>query len=129
MSVIHKLEMFHMAVSDVAKSKEFYADILGCKVLEDKEYGGQRWVSLELPGGGTSINMTNVHENMVPGTYKLYFSVQDIEAAREELASKNVKPTKEGDDWGRWENSDGKGQKYFTLADPDGNQLLIIPAK
>ncbi len=129
MSVINTLEMFHMAVKDVAKSKAFYADALGCTVLNDKAYGDQHWVSLQLPGGGASINITNVPENMQPGTYKLYFSTSDVEAAQKELAAKGIKPTKEGDDWGRWESADGKGQKFFEVADPDGNQLLIIPVK
>ena len=39
---------------------------------------GQRWVSMDLPGGGTSINLTTFHENMKPGTMKLYLSTPDI---------------------------------------------------
>ena len=128
MKIIDKLEMFHLAVTDMDKIKDFYANTLGFTVTKDQAYGDKRWVSMEFPGGGTSINFTTVHENMKPGTYKLYFSSPDVEAASKELASKGVTPVKEGDDWGKWENSDGKGSKWIEITDPDGNHLLIIPA-
>jgi uncharacterized glyoxalase superfamily protein PhnB len=50
---------------------------------------------MDLPGGGTSINLTNVFENMKPGSMKLYLSTPDIEAAYKELKAKGVKPTAE----------------------------------
>ncbi len=128
MKIIDKLKMFHLAVNDMNKIKEFYGDTLGFTITNDKAYGDKHWVSMEFPGGGTSINFTTVHENMKPGTYKLYLSSPDVEAAYKELVSKGVKPAKElADDWGKWENPDGKGEKWFELTDPDGNHLLIIP--
>lgn len=128
MQVIDKLVMFHLAVSDMDKTKAFYEEKLGCKVTNDQAYGEQRWVSMELPGGGVSMNLTTVHENMKPGTYKLYLSSPDVAAAYEALVSKGVKPAKElADDWGKWEGN-GEGGKWFALNDPDGNQLVIIPA-
>jgi catechol 2,3-dioxygenase-like lactoylglutathione lyase family enzyme len=129
MQVIDKLVMFHMAVNDMDKVKEFYEDKLGFKVTNDKAYGDKRWVSMEFPGGGASINLTTVHENMKPGTYKLYLSSPDVEAAYEELVSKGVKPAKEiADDWGKWNGSEDQGGKWFEVTDPDGNHLLIISA-
>ncbi|SRR5258708_517918 len=128
MKITDKLVMLHLAVNDMAKTKEFYAGKLGFKVTKDKEYGGKHWVSMALPGGGTSINFTTEHENMKPGTYKLYFSSPDVKAAYEELTSQGVKPVKElADDWGKWEK-DSKGGSWFEVNDPDGNQVLIIPA-
>ena len=82
---------------------------------------GSRWISMEFPGGGTSINLTNVYENMQPGTMKLYFSTPDIEAAYKELKSKGVKPTHEITRAG-WGTS-------FDFRDPDGNQWLVVQAK
>ena len=40
---------------------------------------------MALPGGGTSINLTTEHENMKPGTLKLYLSTPEIEAAYNQL--------------------------------------------
>ena len=85
---VEKILMFHMAVTDMAKAKEFYADKLGFKVTKDSGQGDQHWVSLEAPGGGPSLNLTTMHENMKPGTMKLYLSTPDIEAAYQELKAK-----------------------------------------
>src|SRR5258708_19515937 len=88
-----KILMFHMAVTDMAKAKEFYAEKLGFKVTQDYEQGDQHWVSLDAPGGGASLNLTTMHENMKPGTMKLYLSTPDIEAEYQELKAKHVDPT------------------------------------
>jgi uncharacterized glyoxalase superfamily protein PhnB len=132
MNTIDKLMMFHMAVKDMDKLKEYYTEKLGFKVTSDFAYdqaqatkagvpAGSRWISMEFPGGGTSINLTNVYENMQPGTMKLYLSTPDIEAAYKELKSKGVKPTHEITRAG-WGTS-------FDFRDPDGNQWLVVQAK
>jgi len=115
---VEKILMFTMAVTDMAKAKEFYADKLGFKVTKDYGQGDQHWVSLDAPGGGASLNLTTVHENMKPGTMKLYLSTPDIEAAYKELKAKGVEPTSEitDDGWGKW----------FGMSDPDGNKWLIV---
>src|ERR671937_530171 len=92
---VEKIVMFHMAVTDMAKAKKFYAEKLGFKVTRDSGPGDQQWVSLDAPGGGASLNLTTVHENMKPGTMKLYLSTPDIEAARQELKAKGVEPISE----------------------------------
>ncbi len=121
MKTIDKLMMFHMAVNDMDKIKGFYTDMLGFKAVDDKEYGGKRWVSMVLPGGGASINLTTEHENMKPGTMKLYLSTPDVEAAYKELKAKGVKPTHEvtDDQWGTW----------FDFNDPEDNHWLVVQSK
>lgn len=118
MNAIDKLVMFTMAVTDVERIKGFYTEVLGFKVTVDKEYGGQRWVSLELPGGGTSINISNVHENMKPGTMKLYLSTPDIEAACAHLKARGVHLAHPvtNDQWSKW----------FDFIDPEGNHWLVL---
>lgn len=124
MKTIDKLTMFHMAVTDMDKAKEFYADKLGFKITKDsKDFrpGKDRWVSIVPPGGGVTINLANVFENLKPGTMKLYFSTPDVEKAYEELKAKGVKPTSEIlDGWGEG--------KLFSVSDPDGNSLWIVQA-
>src|SRR5690242_5567314 len=90
-----KIMMFHMAVTDMAKAKAFYADTLGFQVTRDFGQGDQHWVSLDAPGGGASLNLTTALENMQPGTMKLYLSTPDIEAAYQELTAKGARPTSE----------------------------------
>ena len=120
---VEKIMMFHMAVTDMAKAKRFYADTLGFKVTKDYGQGDQHWVSLDAPGGGASLNLTTMHENMKPGTMKLYLSTPDIEAAYQELKAKGVEPdTDIKDDL----YGPGSKVKWFGMRDPDGNQWLIV---
>lgn len=129
MTTIDKLLMLHMAVKDLDAVKDFYAEKLGFRVTSDYTYekaqagvaAGSRWISMELPGGGTSINLTNVFENMQPGAMKLYLSTPDIEAAYKDLTAKGVKPTAEITRAG-WGTS-------FSFNDPDGNQWLVVESK
>ena len=75
---------------------------------------------MQLPDG-TSITLTNVYENMQPGTLKLYLSSSDIQAAFTELTTKGVKPTADitHAGWGT----------FFSFNDPDGNQWLVVESK
>ena len=119
MKTIEKFVAFHMVVTDMVKAKEFYVDKLGFNVTKDYREDDHRWwVSLELPEGGPSLNLTTLPENMKPGTMKFYASTLDIEATYKELKAKGIKLTSEikDDSWGRW----------FGLNDPDGNHWNIV---
>jgi catechol 2,3-dioxygenase-like lactoylglutathione lyase family enzyme len=125
MQAMDKLIMLSLAVSDMAKAKEFYADKLGLTVVSDYgEDGRDRWVSLALPEGGISITLTTFHENMKPGTAKLYFGTSDIEAARGQLAGRGVEVDEIKDDL----FGPGSGVKWFNLDDPDGSQVFLVQA-
>jgi len=132
MNTIDKLLMLSMAVNKIEEVKQFYTEKLGFKVTSDFAYNqeqaakaglpaGSRWISMQLPGAGTSINLSNVYENMKPGSMKLYLSSPDIEAAYKELTSMGVTPTAEVTraGWGT----------FFSFNDPDGNQWLVVEAK
>jgi predicted enzyme related to lactoylglutathione lyase len=132
MKTIDKLTMLHMAVKDMDTLKDFYAEKLGFKVTNDFAYdeaqaaqaglpAGSRWISMELPGGGASINLTNVYENMKPGGMKLYLSTPDIEAACKELKAKGVRLAHEITHAG-WATS-------FDFVDPDGNQWVVVQSQ
>lgn len=120
MKVINTLMMFSMAVSDMPRAKEFYSDKLGLNVVGDDK----QWVSLTLPEGGVTIILTTYHENMKPGTMKVYFTTSDITAAHKELSDKGVNVDKVKDDL----YGPGSGVKWFELEDPDGNQVLLVQA-
>ena len=70
-----------------------------------------------LPGGGPSINLTTFHENLKPGTMKMYLSTPNIEAAYKELKLNGIKPKSKiiKQSWGT----------SFSFADPDGNVWLL----
>jgi catechol 2,3-dioxygenase-like lactoylglutathione lyase family enzyme len=124
-STIDKLTMFSMAVSDMPKAKAFYAETLGLKVVSDNRRDDHNWwVSVSLPAGGSIVLTTN-HENMKPGTMKLYFATSDVAAAHQELRGKGVKLSEVKDDL----FGPGSGVKWIHLQDPDSNQILLVQAE
>ena len=125
MQAIDNFMMFSMAVNDMPIAKEFYSDKLGLNVVTDyRQDENNRWVTLEFPDGGASITLTTFHENMNPGTMKLYFATSDVADAHKELAGKGVKVNDLKDDL----YGPGSGVKWFDLEDPDGNQVLLVQA-
>jgi catechol 2,3-dioxygenase-like lactoylglutathione lyase family enzyme len=117
--------MFSMAVNDMPKAKAFYVDQLGLKVATDLRQDDKNWwVSLMLPGGGASITLTTAHENMHPGTMKMCLATPDVAAAHQELSAKGAKASDVYDDL----FGPGSGVKWFSLADPDGNQVFVVQA-
>ena len=126
MQTVNKLSMVSVVVSDMKKSKEFYADKLGLAVATDYRRNDDNWwVTLTLPGGGTSITLarssTTSNEPPKPGTLGFYLSTSDIAAAHKELNEKGVKPGEVRDDL----YGPGSGVKFFQLTDPDGNQVTF----
>jgi catechol 2,3-dioxygenase-like lactoylglutathione lyase family enzyme len=122
MQIADKIIMFSMAVSNMPKSKAFYSDILGFKVAKDYRIDDDNWwVSITLPDGETSFTLTTNQENMKPGTIKVYFASSDVLAANKELVSKGAKVNDIKDDL----FGPGSGVKWFSLEDPDGNQVFL----
>jgi hypothetical protein len=71
---------------------------------------------------GACITLTTAHENIKPGTIKLYFATSDVAAAHQELSAKGAKVNEVKDDlFGR-----GSGVKWLNLQDPDGNPVLLV---
>jgi len=125
MRVVNRLMMISMAVTDMRKVKEFYGDKLGLKVTMDyRKDDDNWWVSLSLPEGGASITLTTAHENMKPGTMKLYFATSDVGEVHKALTGKGVKVNDVKDDL----FGPGSGVKWFNLEDPDGNQVFLVQA-
>ena len=120
---IDNLMMFSIAVTDMPKAKAFYSDKLGLKVISDNRRDDHNWwVALALPEGGTSVILTTAHENMKPGTMKLYFATSDVAGTHQELSVKGAKVNEVKNDlFGPW-----SGVKWFSLEDPDGNQVLLV---
>lgn len=117
--------MFQMAVSDMPKAKEFYADKLGLNVIKDyRQDDNNWWVSLTAPTGGMTITLTTHHGHMKPGALTLYFVTSDVVAAHKELSSKGVKVNDVKDDL----YGPGSGVKWFNFEDPDGTLIHIAQA-
>lgn len=128
MSVVDKVNMFSITVSNMKKSKAFYVDTLGLKVTKDyREDDDNWWVTMEFPGGGATMTLGKAakygaDEPLKPGMVGLYFETSDIEAAHDELSKKGVKVGDVQDDL----FGPGSGVKFFNIEDPDGNSINIL---
>jgi predicted enzyme related to lactoylglutathione lyase len=116
-----KLELVPIPVTDVDRSKAFYADKVGFVVDVDvRPVEGVRVVQLTPPGSACSIGLGSglAAFEGTPGSVRaLHLVVADIEAARAELLERGV-------DVGAVEDVGG-GIRYAGFADPDGNTLTL----
>lgn len=114
----YKIELIILPVSDVDRSKEFYADKVGFVVDHDQRVSDQlRFVQLTPPGSACSIAFGEGLVDTPPGSvHGLQIVVADADAAHEELSARGVAVSAVEDlAWGRF--------VYFS--DPDGNAWAI----
>lgn len=123
MHVATKFIMFSMAVNDMEKAKDFYADKLGLEVTTDYRQDDQNWwVTLTFPEGGASLTLSTFHAQQKPGTMNVYFATADIEAAHKALVDKGVAAGDVQNDL----YGPGSGVKFIDLKDPEGNKVLLV---
>ena len=83
--IVNKFIMVSIAVSDMKKAKEFYAEKLGLEVVTDYRRNDDNWwVTLIHPGSGASLTLarsSTVKKTTEPGTLSFYFSTSDVVAA------------------------------------------------
>ena len=109
-----KLELVIVPVSDVDRAKAFYTEQAGFNSDHDHVVSDDlRFVQLTPPGSACSISIGKGVTEAAPGSIAgLQLVVQDIEAARDELAGRGVEVSEIQDfPWGSF--------VFFT--DPDGN--------
>ena len=114
----YKIELIILPVSDVDRSKEFYADKVGFVVDHDQRVSDQlRFVQLTPPGSACSIAFGEGLVDTPPGSvHGLQVVVADADAAHEELSARGVAVSAVEDlAWGRF--------VYFS--DPDGNAWAL----
>ena len=119
-----RLELIAVPVSDVDRAKAFYTEKAGFHADHDHRVSDEiRFVQLTPPGSAASIAFGKGVVDTEPGSVKgLQLVVDDIEAARAELAERGVEVSEIQDfDWGR----------FVFFNDPDGNGWAVqqIPAR
>jgi catechol 2,3-dioxygenase-like lactoylglutathione lyase family enzyme len=135
-SVDFKLELVVIPVSDVDRAKAFYIDKAGFTLDVDHRAGEAfRVVQLTPPGSACSITIGTGVTQVAPGTYQgLHLVVDDIEAARAELAERGVEVSEpfhfgaEGQTPGLHPERADYGT-YLSFSDPDGNGWLVQEVK
>ena len=113
-----RIELLFVPVSDVDRSKAFYADQVGFHVDYDQTVSPElRFVQLTPPGSACSIAIGTGLIDTQPGSLKgVQVVVDDADAARAHLQEHGVEATPVQDlDWGR----------FTTFKDPDGNEWTL----
>jgi catechol 2,3-dioxygenase-like lactoylglutathione lyase family enzyme len=136
-----KLEVVIIPVSDVDRSKEFYAN-LGWRLDADFHFdNGFRVVQFTPPGSACSVQFGAKLTTAEPGSVRdFYLIVSDISAARNEIASRGVDvsevfhPATPGAQF-QPDGSDSRlpgtdpghisYRSFATFSDPDGNRWLM----
>jgi catechol 2,3-dioxygenase-like lactoylglutathione lyase family enzyme len=133
-----KIEVVTIPVSDIDRSRDFYAEKVGFEVDIDHRISDDlRLVQLTPPGSACSIHLGKGTVDMEPGSIDgVFLVVPDVRAARAELVERGVDT---GDiqvfDEGSYrtgregENLDLVGCVFFS--DPDGNRWCVqqIPVR
>jgi predicted enzyme related to lactoylglutathione lyase len=119
-----RLELFQVPVSDVDRAKDFYTEKAGFKADVDATVSDEiRFVQLTPPGSRASIAIGTGLTKMAPGSVEgLQIVVEDIDAARAELAGRGVEVGEvQVFPWG----------SFVFFSDPDGNGWAVqqLPAR
>jgi predicted enzyme related to lactoylglutathione lyase len=113
-----RLELVQVPVSDVDRAKAFYTEKVGFNADHDHRVSDEiRFVQLTPPGSACSIALGSGLSDMEPGSVRgLQLVVDDIEAARSELAERGVEVGEVQDfPWG----------SFVFFSDPDGNGWAV----
>jgi predicted enzyme related to lactoylglutathione lyase len=113
-----RLELVQVPVSDVDRAKAFYTGQAGFNADHDHRVSDEiRFVQLTPPGSPTSIALGTGMSDMAPGSvHGLQLVVEDVEAARAELAGRGVEVSEVQDfPWG----------SFVFFSDPDGNSWSV----
>lgn len=129
-----KLELIVVPVADMDRAKVFYSERVGFNV--DVDHGGDgdfRVIQLTPPGSACSITLMRNAER-AGAVQGLHLVVQDIEAARAELVSRNVEISElfhfgpEGQTPGLDPDRRNHGS-FASFNDLDGNGWMVQEVK
>jgi catechol 2,3-dioxygenase-like lactoylglutathione lyase family enzyme len=124
-----KLEVIIVPVSDVDRARHFYAEQVGFAVDHDTRVGeAMRIIQLTPPGSGCSIVIGTGMTEMTPGSLQgLQLVVTDLDAAREQLAQRDVDvtPIQHFEGTERVDGRGGDWNNFVYFGDPDGNGWVV----
>lgn len=133
-----KLEVVVLPVTDAERAKQFY-ESLGWRLDADVPMGDDgRLIQMTPPGSGCSVQFGTGLTSAAPGSAQsVYLVVDDIDAAREDLAGRGVDVSGVfhegalGDRFHADTHVDGPAPEHSTygsfvsFSDPDGNTWLV----
>lgn len=114
-----QIKILSVPVSDQAKAKAFYRDVLGFTVqAEAPMENGMNWVQMGPPAGSTSIALVTWFEKMPAGSLSgVVLETLDIDLLHERLSARGLQLSPiSSAPWGR----------FATFKDPDGNGFVLM---
>jgi predicted enzyme related to lactoylglutathione lyase len=129
-----KLELIVVPASDVDRTKAFYLEQVGFELLVDHRAGEDfRVVQMTPPGSACAIAVMKQPER-AGQVLGLHLSVEDIDAARDELAVRGVDVSDvfHFGESGQAPGHDPERRSYNSFVsfdDPDGNGWLVQEVK
>ncbi|MDQ0921511.1 catechol 2,3-dioxygenase-like lactoylglutathione lyase family enzyme [Pseudarthrobacter sp. W1I19] len=135
----YKLELIILPVSDVERAKAFYDKLDWRLDVDIKGEDGFRAVHYTPTGSAASIIISNGLTDAAPGSTRgTYLVVDDVEAARADIAARGIEITEvfhEAEGGIPSVKTDGRTPglaperaSYFSFAifqDPDGNEFIL----
>lgn len=110
-----------VGVVDQERAKTFWVQTMGCEVVQDQEYGDERWLEVRLPDGVVLVLEQHAGPDQVatPGqpNTALFLACDDVDATWRELEARGVVFAQEPVDmpFGRWS----------MLQDTEGNRIPL----
>ncbi len=116
---VRGVQLFSVPVSDQDRARDFYVDVLGMQLIDDRPMGpGGRWVRVKPRGAETAITLVTWFDSMPAGSLTgLVLETDDVDGELRRLRSLGVQI-----DGGLQEAPWGR---YFQVRDPDGNGLVL----
>ncbi|MBJ2122572.1 VOC family protein [Arthrobacter sp. MSA 4-2] len=135
----YKLELIILPVADVERAKSFYDKLDWRLDVDLKGEGGFRAVHYTPTGSHASIIISNGLTDAAPGSTRgTYLIVEDVEAARADIASRGIEITEVFHEAqggipsvrteGRTPGLAPERASYFSFAiftDPEGNEFIL----
>jgi catechol 2,3-dioxygenase-like lactoylglutathione lyase family enzyme len=117
MKPVYKNVISFLWVKNTKVSLEFYADILGCKIV----YESDGWAELSVPGAPNTFFALNqwANEGEHPCNNFMTLGIDDIVGFKKFLESHHVNIT------GEIREFPEQGMRMFKFQDPDGNILTV----
>ncbi|AYG02781.1 VOC family protein [Gryllotalpicola protaetiae] len=115
---IRQVQVVSIPVSDQDEAKDFYTNVLGFTLLADRQFTPEmRWVMVAPPAAQTALTLVTWFPSMPPGSLQgTVLETDDLEGDRAALIGKGIAVSELQDaPWGR----------FATLADPDGNGIVL----
>lgn len=113
-----RIAIISIPVTDPQRSKQFYSEVLGFKLIRDNPMGpNRRWLQLAPPEGTATITLVNWFDKMPPGCMKgVVLETSSIREDCDALHGRGLLLSEiEVAPWGA----------YATFDDPDGNGWVL----